>query len=266
VEPVRKGMAHALQTGFRNSKGDVVVVTDADAIWGSRDMLKEAMKWLSSEEVGSVSCIKIPYAGKDSRNFEETYRQYYNVLRVAESKACSTPIFHGEFSAFKRRLLELIGGFPQGVGSAESLAAMRIAALGYRVIVPETLVVYELVPKSGYIHWRIRRAQHLILHFVKSLKYFRSYNSCFKKIVLAEVYMHLINPWLLVTATLILLYSMLATQSILALAFLALGLALLSIRPYRVWVKTQLILLIAQLRNLWHKELIWRKQEKKVEQ
>ena len=258
-EPVRRGMAHALRTGFSYVKGDVVVITDADAIWEDPDTLKEVVKWLSCKGVGAVSCIKVPYR---SKGFEETYRQYYNVLRVAESRAWSTPIFHGELSAFKKEFLEKVGGFPLGVGSAESLAAMKIAALGYRAITPDTITVSELIPQSNYVWWRIRRAQHLILHLVKTLRYLKHYNSSFKQVVLMEAYFHLINPWLFITGAVLLLYATLALRSILSLIFLALGLVLLPIRLYRVWITNQLFLVVAQLRNLWRKELVWSKQKK----
>jgi len=165
-EPERRGMAHALHTGFKYAEGDVIIVTDADALWTNKGTLKEVVELFSDTSIGAISCIKVPMGGGA---IESVYRNYYNILRVAESKAWSTPIFHGELSAFRRELLEKTGGFPLGIGSAESLAAMRIAALGYRAIIPDTVVVQELIPKNNYIQWRIRRAQHLILHFVKTL-------------------------------------------------------------------------------------------------
>jgi len=261
-EPERKGMAHALRTGFNHAKGDVVIVTDADALWASRETLKEVMKWLSDDSIGAVSCIKVPVGGG---SIENTYRRHYNILRIAESKAWSTPIFHGELSAFKRKLLEEVGGFPFGVGSAESLAAMRIAALGYRVIIPNTIIVQELVPRDSYVQWRIRRAQHLILHLVKTLTYLiKSYNSTFWGIILMEAYLHTANPWLLLLSLVLFLYSTLMFQSILGLSIIALGIVLLMLKPYRTWILNQILLMVAQIRNLRNKELVWRKQRKSL--
>jgi len=258
-EPIRMGMAHALQTGFLNSSGDIVVVTDADSLWPNRNTLHKVVKWLSCKKIGAVSCIKLPLSKSD---VEQTYREYYNVLRIAESKAWSTPIFHGELSAFKRKLLEKIGSFPQGVGSAEALAAMKVCALGYRVVTPETVVVYELVPRKDYYKWRIRRAQHLILHLRESLKLLRHYNSTFKKIILMEFYLHVINPWLLLASIGWLITSVLSV-SILAVAILGLGgFALAIFRPAKTWLVNQLLLIAAQLRFLKTKELVWKKSRK----
>ena len=260
-EPERRGMAHALHTGFNHARGDIVIVTDVDALWASKETLKEVMKWLSDGFIGTVSCLKIPIG---SKSIEGTYRQYYNVLRIAESKAWSTPIFHGELSAFKRKLLEEVDGFPLGVGSAESLAAMRIAALGYRAIVPGTIVVQELVPQDSYVRWRIRRAQHLILHLVRTLTYVKSYSNVFRKIVFMEVYLHIVNPWLFLLSLVLFLYSTSILQSILGLGSIILGTVLLVFKPYRTWILNQIFLMIAQIRNLRSKELIWRKQRKSL--
>ncbi|ADI31988.1 glycosyltransferase [Staphylothermus hellenicus] len=258
-EPSRRGMAHALWTGFKHAKGDIIIVTDADAIWTKHDILREIVKWLSCEDVGAISCIKEPLGGE---SLEYKYRQYYNILRIAESKAWSTPIFHGELSAFKKKLLKRIGGFPLGVGSAESLAAMKIAALGYRAIISDNVVVQEIIPRREYTKWRIRRAQHLIIHLIKTLSYIRNYNNMLKVIVLVEAYLHIINPWILLLCTIVLLYCTLILHSILAGSLIILGLALLAQRAYHAWIISQLFLLLAQIKNLWNKELVWKKQEK----
>ena len=38
--------------------------------------------------------------------------------------------------------------------------------------------------------------------------------------------------------------------------------ALLAYKPYRTWVAMQLCLIAAALRNLWTKEVVWRKEDK----
>ena len=109
--------------------------------------------------------------------------------------------------------------------------------------------------------WRIRRAQHLIQHFAKALGLLSKAPREFKPILLAEVWLHLFNPWLLLVATTILLYKALM-GSLTALALLVIGLALLILKPYRTWVATQVYLITASVRNLWTKEIAWEKQGK----
>ena len=258
-EPKRRGKAHALNNALKHATGEILVIADADALW-PRNALSEAIKWLSDPIVGAVSCLKYPEKN-DVMSVEGDYRYYYNIMRVAESKAWSTPIFHGELAAFRRNLLVEIGGFPTDIGADDSYTATRIALMGYRAIIPEALWCMEAVPSNGYPRWRVRRAQHLIQHFLKVIKLKKSPRE-FRKVLYMEIFLHLINPWLLPIIVIILIISTIIFSSLFALATFILGSLLLALGQYRTWLSTQLFLLIAYLKNLVTKEIVWRKQEK----
>ena len=257
-EAERRGKAHALNTALRHATGEVVVITDADAHWPAKDTLANAVKWLADPTVGAVSCVKRP-AGP--AGVEDSYRDFYNVLRVAESKAWATPIFHGELAAFKRELLERLGGFPTDVGADDSHTATRIAMMGYRAITPPDVVCVEAVPRRGYHAWRVRRAQHLVQHFAKAIRDGGA-PPPFKPILHAEAYLHLANPWALPTAAATLAAAA-AAGSLPAAALLATGAALALYKSYRTWTTMQAYLIAAAVKNLWDKELVWEKQEKR---
>ncbi|MEM1758946.1 MAG: glycosyltransferase family 2 protein [Acidilobaceae archaeon] len=259
-EEDRRGKAYALNNALRYASGDVVVIADADAIW-PRDALSRAISILSDPLVGAVSCLKKPLK-PGVMGVEEGYRQYYNILRIAESKAWATPVFHGELAVFKKDLLERIGGFPVDIGADDSYTATRIALLGYRAVIPEDLWVYERVPSRGYTSWRIRRAQHLIQHFTKIIPEIRRAPKQFKKILLVESYIHLVNPWLLPLATILLLTSATLHHNPTSIIAIGIGILLLTIKPYRTWITMQLYLIIAAIKNLYNKEIIWIKQSK----
>ncbi|MEM2661168.1 MAG: glycosyltransferase family 2 protein, partial [Nitrososphaeria archaeon] len=199
--------------------------------------------------------------GAGATGVEAGYRQYYNVLRVAESKAYSTPIFHGELAAFKAGLLKDAGGFPTDIGADDSHTATKIALMGFRAIIPDDLWVEEKVPEESYFSWRIRRAQHLIQHFAKTLKT-KGASKEFKGILLVESHLHLVNPWFLVAIAAIFLVSVRLYHSFIGIVVLALGLLFLLLKPYRAWMMTQLCLVMGVLRNLRSKEIVWAKQNK----
>ncbi|MEL9909415.1 MAG: glycosyltransferase family 2 protein [Desulfurococcus sp.] len=259
-EPVRRGKAFALNEALKQASGEIVVITDADSKWLRGDTLKKVAVYLGSPDIGAVSCVKIPEASGPG-GVEESYRDFYNVLRVAESNLHSTPVFHGELAAFKRRVLEEVGGFPTDIGADDSHTATLIALKGYRAIMPRDIVCIEAVPERGYSMWRVRRAQHLIQHFWKILKQGLRTPKQFKLTLYTEAYLHLINPWILVVASILLLASTIA-RGLLALLLLITGLFLLAYKPYRAWITLQLYLIIAALRNLWTKEIVWEKQMK----
>ena len=259
-EGVRRGKAFSLNNALRFTSGEVVVVTDADSLWISRDTLANALSWFSDSRVGAVTCLKTP-VGDGFASVEKGYRDFYNVVRLGESKKHSTPVFHGELAAFRRDLLVRLGGFPTDIGADDSHTATLIALRGYRAIAADNATCIEPVPAKGYHMWRIRRAQHLIQHFTKTLRLLPKAPKEFKPILLAETWLHLANPWLLLLAAAILLYKAL-TGSPTAIALLIAGIALLLFKPYRTWITTQIYLITASIRNIWTKEIAWRKQEK----
>lgn len=261
VESVRKGKVYALNHALKYATGEIVIITDVDSLWPDKETLVRALKWFADPEVGAVSCLKRP-AGSHVRGVEEGYRRYYNVLRVAESKVFATPIFHGELAAFRRDLLVKVGGFPMDVGADDSHTATRIALMGFRAIVPEDLWVDELVPSRGYFWWRVRRAQHLIQHFVKCLRELKCAPGEFRKVLVAEAYLHVINPYLLLLSAVLLMMSVVLAHSLVGLSALVLGVVLLIVKQYRMWVVQQLHLMVAGVRNLWTKELVWGMQTK----
>ena len=109
--------------------------------------------------------------------------------------------------------------------------------------------------------WRVRRAQHLIQHFAKTAKQPPKTPKKFRLVLATEMFLHLVNPLILLTATALLATSA-AMRNTIALALISLGLALLLYKPYRTWITTQLYLLAAMIRNLWTREIVWRKTEK----
>jgi len=260
VEGVRRGKAFALNNALRFASGNIIVVTDADSLWISRDTLANALSWFSDSRVAAVTCLKTP-TGEGFAGVEKGYRDFYNIVRIGESKKHSTPIFHGELAAFRKDLLMRLGGFPTDIGADDSHTATLIALKGYRAIAVDNTACVELVPTKGYHMWRIRRAQHLVQHFTKTLKLLPKAPREFKPILLAETWLHLFNPWLLPAATTILLYKAL-TGTATAIALLIAGVALLLLKPYRTWIATQIYLIAASIRNLRTKEIAWGKQEK----
>ncbi|ADG90854.1 glycosyltransferase [Thermosphaera aggregans] len=252
-ENARRGKAHALNKTLKVAMGEVVIITDVDSAWPSRDTLASALSWFSDPLVGAVTCLKVPTRG-GFIGVERGYRDLYNVVRLCESKRFSTPVFHGELAAFRRDLLVKLGGFPVDIGADDSHTATLIAISGFRAIAVDNALCTELVPREGYHMWRIRRAQHLIQHFAKALGLLSKAPRGFKPVLLAEA-------WLLLVATTILLYKAL-TGTATATILLAAGTALLLFKPYRTWIATQAYLVTATIRNLWTKEIAWEKQEK----
>ena len=259
-EPERRGLVPALNYVLQHCgiSGEIVIFTDADAFWEA-DALRNVVKYFADSSVGAVTASIVPVSvAKDF--LEEAYRSYYNLLRVAESKIFGTPVHNGALVAFRTSLLYEMGGLPVYTGNNDSTPASIMAFMGYRAVQIDDVVVREPV-REGQFRRKVRRAQHLILHFLKTKRYSKrlglyKFVRPFERIWRVEWWLHIINPWLLVASLVIFVVSAFH-GSVLALVLLGIGLALLMLKPYRTWMLQQIYLVIAMVRNLWTKEIVW---------
>jgi len=262
VEPERRGKLYAVLEALKHvpAESDIVVLTDADAFW-EPSALSKAVAYFADPSVGAVTA-SIFYS--DSRTRENVYRSYYNKIRVCESKIHSTPVHNGPFLAIRAELIRKYG-LPEFPGSDDSSFGSYIAFLGYRAVQVDDVVVKEPV-RDDQFRRKVRRAQHLLLSFLKTKHYAKKLgvykpNKTFEKIWRIEWWLHVVNPWLLATSSILLLASALQ-GSLTAVALIGTGIVLLLINPYRTWVATQLYLTVAAVRNLKTKEIAWEKEAK----
>ena len=273
-EDERKGKAHALNLARRHmdEASQIMVTTDVDCAWDT-DALKTAMRYFSDSSVGAVTCVKMPrtIGSEGSRKSEKTYRDYNSVVRVAESKVHSTPIFHGEFAAYRLSTLDEVEGFREDMGADDSHTATLIALGGYRSICVPDAEVVEFVPSNFrmFINWKTRRAQHLIQHFYK-VRRMEKDSRGLESVINLEEYLHIFNPWFLLIAYIALISSFYSEGITLINNVITVGGALvLFYRPYRdaflTWTINQFFLIAAQLKNIFKgPDIIWKKARDEV--
>jgi len=260
-EPMRRGMIHALNYALKyvSENAEIIVFTDADSFW-DENTLGIVTKYFADPNVGALTTSIEPLEKREAGR-ESTYRDFYNIVRVSESKIHSTPIHNGALIAFRKTLLERIGGLPTYTGNDDSTPASLIAFMGYRAIQVDDVVVREPILKNR-VSRKVRRAQHLILHFLHTKRYAKKSGiyrkNIFDKIWLIESYLHLVNPWLLIASAALLLTGALVLH-VSSITLLLAGIALLPLKGYRTWVETQLCLVIACIKNLYSKEIAWEK-------
>ena len=261
-EPERCGMVPAINYVLQHHriKGEIVVFTDVDAIW-SANALTMVAKYFADPNIGAVTASIVPTTSTDG-SVEGVYRNYYNLIRIAESRLQSTPVHNGALVAFRANLLLKMGGLPSYTGNNDSTPASIVAFAGYRAIQVDDVLVKEPV-RGSLFRRKVRRAQHLLLSFIKTKRYAKmlgayKYTKPFERIWKVEWWLHVTNPWLLISCVFLFLLSIFR-GSFTALALLGTGLVLLTLKSYRTWVLNQLYLVIATIRNLWTKEIVWSK-------
>jgi cellulose synthase/poly-beta-1,6-N-acetylglucosamine synthase-like glycosyltransferase len=258
-ESSRGGKFRALTYAMKAIRptSEAIVLTDADAYW-EPNALSEVTSFLADPRVGAVTGT-IFYVEDQGALGEDTYRNYYNAVHVAESKLHSTAVFNGPLLAIRTELLHKIG-FPNFPGSDDSAFGSFVAFAGYRAIQVDTAVVREYV-RGSQLRRRVRRATCLLLNFHNTKHYAKKMNlyvrSDFDNIWRTEWWLCVVNPWLLLASVALLVVGAILDGSKIASALLAVNALLLLLRPYRTWVLQQLYLILGAFRNLWTNEEVW---------
>jgi cellulose synthase/poly-beta-1,6-N-acetylglucosamine synthase-like glycosyltransferase len=252
----RKGKVKSIFDALKYVNGEFIVITDTDAMVDKNAILN-TVKYFADPSVGALTASLKYYAGKLAEH-ENIYRDYYNVIRVAESKVHSTPIHSGVYQVVRRDILERI---PQNPYIEDCFIASYIAFAGYRAIQVDDVRSYEPL-RGSTIRTKIRRAQFNIITFLNTKKIAKrtdAYKSSpFDYIWKIEWYLYIINPWLLPLGTTLLVMTM--TQGFIISGFLLiLGLTLLVSKTFRTWILQQVYLIVAMLKSLQSIETMWKK-------
>jgi biofilm PGA synthesis N-glycosyltransferase PgaC len=197
VENERKGKSAALNFALEHCTGDVIIISDADSFLPS-DILSKALPFLADPEVGAISGPKILLNSEQSlvTKMESAYlNSSLNLIRLAESKICSTLFFEGGFSAYKKNVLDSFD--PYNTGSDDNGTVIRILEKNFRTIFVPAAAFYTVFPTT----WRekvavkMRRANQLLRVFSKytSLLLKGNFKSS-KNIVLWNLLVYFLSP------------------------------------------------------------------------
>ena len=251
VEKKRMGKANALNRVFRKCKGDILIMSDSDCRL-DKNILEKSMPYFSDTKIGALTGRQILLNPNENiaTKTESEYRNFYFLIRKAESIIDSTIIFHGEFSAFRKELLENI--YVDSVADDTELA-LRVRKKNYRALMIWEAIYREYAPDklSERIKQKYRRAQGLIQIMSRFFSTFflnPSYGYFGMLIFPVEFFMHLISPILLVIAFITLFFLPL---NIFVLIIIGLGITLL-IKRTRIFLLTFLHSQYSCLKGMFH--------------
>lgn len=200
TEKRRSGKAKALNKAFKFCKGDVVVITDADSRL-KEDILLKTMPCFSDPKVGALTgkLVLINPDENTATKVEKNYREFYHLIRDAESILDSTPIFHGPFSAFRKNLIGDI--FKDSVADDTELA-VRVRKKNFRTLFINNALFWEYTPTkfSERMKLKQRRAHGIIqvmFRFFSTFFFNPSYSLFGFLIFPVEFFMHVISPILI---------------------------------------------------------------------
>lgn len=140
-EPRRLGKPSAINRGLKECKGDIVVLTDADAVV-EKDAIKELVKNFADQSVGAVVGNLTIISGSSivSKMNHLFYLIFRQRLRVWESTFDSASFWSGELCAFRKSLLERID---EDIINDDRFILLKIRSKGYRSICESSSRVFE---------------------------------------------------------------------------------------------------------------------------
>jgi len=192
-----KGKASQINEGFRVAEGDIVITTDAD-VRIDRDGVGALVDLLSVDNVGAACARQVLTNSNQSfaAETEATYRGFYETLRIGESNAHSTLIYHGGLSAYHRGAISPIA---EDVNADDTQLALSVIRKGFRAIYDPQTVFYAESPCGIHdaMRQRIRRAQGLQRVFWRNrdMLFQRKFGKFGFPIFFAEFIFHLIMPF-----------------------------------------------------------------------
>ena len=211
----RHGKSAALAEVFKVTNGEIVVITDADAIL-DKDVLNNALPYLADRTVGAVTGKQVLINPNKtvSQKSEQTYREFFDLIRTAESNLGYTMIFNGPFMAFKREVLEAPA---ENSVADDTEMAIKVIKKGYHTLyIPEALF-YENIPLSNRsrIKQKERRAQGLVQSFWRhrGMLFNKRYGKFGTTIFPAEFAVHLVLPFALFASVIVTAVSLLIDLS-----------------------------------------------------
>lgn len=190
------GKSKALNFALKSSINDIIVVSDADCFW-KEDTLANGLSYLADPQVGAVTGLEVLLNSNQSfvTQREAVYNSFVHNIRVGESKIYSTIIFQGGFGAYKRSCMSFFDDKVDDSGTA-----LKITQQGLRTLLVPEAVFFTASPTSwvNMLKTKFRRASHLLKVWKISLGLLVKQGLVVpKKIVVPEIYLHMISPIIL---------------------------------------------------------------------
>jgi len=190
----RGGKSKALNFALKQTKGDIIVVSDADCFL-AKDVFAKALPYLCDPSVGAVTGREILLL--DSRkswvtHTEMAYLESVHKIRLGESKVYSTIFFQGGFSAYKREFLDEFDDEIDDSGTALNIVQKRA-----RTLLIDEAVYFTTFPVTwkGKVAIKTRRAGHLVKIWFKGLKLMLDRQFILPyRIAIPEIFLHILNP------------------------------------------------------------------------
>ena len=236
-----KGKARALNWIFPSLKSEITIISDADALL-KEDSLLQLTKNFTDPDIGGATgkIIILSDKARQSQSQEDSYRFFFDVWRLGESRIQSVSVCNGPLMGFRTDLLKKIRIDPDAYAD-DSDMLFKVIRSGYRVVYDPHAIVYERVPLSvkGRIIQKMKRINGLRRVYIKNINMLGK--GRFGKIIYPYALLtHIVSPVIVLLLTI--LYPVVVIQNSAYLGFLVFFILPKIGETIRSFVITQLIM------------------------
>ena len=171
--PTNQGKTTALNLGLQQAKGELIVILDADTIFGDNSSLLALIKPLIDHQSlsGSTANLHLLHTNESLGMVQSIeYTKFLNSSKRAQSLLGSIMILPGAMSAFRCSALHSIGGFSTRTLAEDADATMQLLVQGHRLIFQADCIGITEGPHTigdllrQRLRWRIGQIQCLLKH------------------------------------------------------------------------------------------------------
>ncbi|HEY7222564.1 MAG TPA: bifunctional polysaccharide deacetylase/glycosyltransferase family 2 protein [Micromonosporaceae bacterium] len=157
VRQANAGKPAALNTGIARAAGEIIVLVDGDTVF-ARDAVGRLVQPFADAAVGAVSG-NTKVANRKGLLGRWQHLEYvvgFNLDRRLYDLGECMPTVPGAIGAFRREVLDAVGGVPAATLAEDTDLTMAVLRRGWRVVYEETAVAWTEAPSSLRQLWRQR--------------------------------------------------------------------------------------------------------------
>ncbi|GAI76317.1 unnamed protein product [marine sediment metagenome] len=199
----RRGKLATLNRVFPKTKGDILVLTDASAMFNN-DALRMLVKHFVNDDIGVVTgvekiCTKENYISKS----EQSYWNYESKIKELESKIYSTVGANGPIYAIRR---DLFPSIPSHLNLCDDMTiSLNAVQKGKRIILEPQAIALEDVSLTLREEWR--RKMRISTRAWQALLYHKNLLNPFRSHVAFPLIFHKVLRWLTLPLMLVIFIS-----------------------------------------------------------
>jgi poly-beta-1,6-N-acetyl-D-glucosamine synthase len=170
------GKAKALNCGLRQASGELVITVDADSVMDA-DAINQMITHFSDARVGAVAGNVIVGNRKKPIELMQQLEYLFGFFfKRADSNFNSVYVIGGAAAAYRKSVLEQLGGFDETIITEDVEMSIRILAHGYKTRYAANAVIYTEGPNDwqGLSRQRLRWKYGRLLTYIKHKSLFFS--------------------------------------------------------------------------------------------